>query len=244
MFVNECKSYCIDDLEITPVLDENGLPDRDLNPGDYVRHFKGNVYHILGVARHTESEEPLVIYESVTSPQKSVWARPLDMFKSKVDKEKYPNVFQIWRLEKVTINEKHPLKLNVSLEMVYGRQSEELCGKALTNFWNKYYNSSEHVVLVRSVTNKEDMFQNNPKGVSHSISGMFSGVSLKPAEHIQDGIMLTFHIGKVGREVSVSVLYGDSIYILDDIPRLVIYDNKNKVYDIFDVVPKSEVTSV
>lgn len=47
-------------------------------PGLY-RHFKGHEYEVLGVAKHTESLEPLVVYRD-TQDREKLWARPLSMF--------------------------------------------------------------------------------------------------------------------------------------------------------------------
>lgn len=55
------------------------------------KHFKGNVYKILGVAVHTENSERLVVYQSVESPEK-VFARPIDMFMSEIDRFRYPMI--------------------------------------------------------------------------------------------------------------------------------------------------------
>lgn len=66
--------------------------------GKFYRHFKGFKIKVLALAKHTEREEELVIYEELDS--KKIWARPKEMFLSKVDKEKYPNVEQIYRFEK------------------------------------------------------------------------------------------------------------------------------------------------
>lgn len=41
------------------------------------RHFKGGIYEVLGVARHSESEEHLVVYKS---PSGEWWVRPREMF--------------------------------------------------------------------------------------------------------------------------------------------------------------------
>lgn len=57
--------------------------------GKMYRHFKGGFYRVLGVAVHSETAELMVIYyrpESMTR----IWARPLEMFLSPVDKSKYP----------------------------------------------------------------------------------------------------------------------------------------------------------
>lgn len=64
------------------------------------RHFKGNLYWVLGVARHSETEEPLVVYRALYG-EGGLWARPLAMFLEPVDKEKYPDVAQDMRFEKI-----------------------------------------------------------------------------------------------------------------------------------------------
>jgi hypothetical protein len=49
-----------------------------LHPGRY-RHFKGNEYEVLGVARHSETDEMLVVYRPLYG-EGGLWARPLAMF--------------------------------------------------------------------------------------------------------------------------------------------------------------------
>jgi hypothetical protein len=55
-----------------------------MTPGRY-RHFKGGEYEVLGTARHSETEEVLVVYRPVTSPD--WWVRPLEMFTETVEHE-------------------------------------------------------------------------------------------------------------------------------------------------------------
>ena len=81
--------------------------------GDIVRHFKREMlsaeemerepnmylYEIMGQAEHTESGEMLMIYRPLYGEGK-LYARPMEMFLSPVDREKYPEVKQKLRFEK------------------------------------------------------------------------------------------------------------------------------------------------
>ena len=53
-----------------------------IRPGRY-RHYKGNHYEVIGVARHSETEEELVVYRKLYDDG-SLWVRPLDMFSEDV----------------------------------------------------------------------------------------------------------------------------------------------------------------
>ena len=84
-------------------------PDRTFRPGDRVQHFKRELvdpngtqylYQIVGVATHSETREPMMIYQGLYDNYE-LYARPYDMFISEVDREKYPDIKQKYRFEKV-----------------------------------------------------------------------------------------------------------------------------------------------
>lgn len=61
-----------------------------LKPGRY-RHYKGKDYQVIGVARHSETEEELVVYRTLYGDH-GLWVRPLAMFTEQVmrDGESHP----------------------------------------------------------------------------------------------------------------------------------------------------------
>ena len=50
------------------------------------RHFKGNEYEVLAIAKHSETCEPLVIYRALYG-EGGVWARPLSMWNKQVERD-------------------------------------------------------------------------------------------------------------------------------------------------------------
>lgn len=72
---------------------------RDIKVGAKYKHFKGTIMEVIAVAKHSETLEEMVVYKHLDDDQ--IWVRPLEMFNSKVDKEKYLDVTQEYRFEEV-----------------------------------------------------------------------------------------------------------------------------------------------
>ena len=62
------------------------------------KHFKGDYYLLVDVAKHSETGEDYVVYRKLYEDC-ALWVRPLEMFLEEVDHEKYPEVEQQYRFQ-------------------------------------------------------------------------------------------------------------------------------------------------
>ena len=66
--------------------------------GRIYKHFKGDLYLVEGIVLHSETKEKMVLYRALYG-RGIRYVRPYDMFVSKVDRQKYPNVKQEYRFQ-------------------------------------------------------------------------------------------------------------------------------------------------
>ena len=66
------------------------------------RHFKGNPYEVIGIARHSEDESPMVVYRALYG-EGGIWVRPADMWNERVTRDgvTYRRFYRLDRIERV-----------------------------------------------------------------------------------------------------------------------------------------------
>lgn len=122
-------------------------------PGEFYRHFKNKLYQIVAVATHSESKEQLVIYQALYGDF-GVYARPLNMFLSEVDREKYPDIEQKYRFEKLE-------NISEASKQITDRNSEiniETSGDEQKDFFIDFLDADDYYTKKKIIlANKENI---------------------------------------------------------------------------------------
>lgn len=133
--------------------------------GDIYRHFKDKLYEIITIAIHSETEEEMVVYKQMYG-NLDTYVRPLSMFLSEVDHEKYPDVKQKYRFERIGA-----LRLEEADEE--SREVEEVSVEARKPVEEKKpveeekIVSEEHVVIETKAEITEEPLQEEQPKVQH-----------------------------------------------------------------------------
>ena len=74
-----------------------------------IDNFKGKLYLVMDVAKHSETMEELVVYKALYG-EFGIFVRPLDMFLSEVDRNKYPDCKQKYRFQEINDEDINKIK--------------------------------------------------------------------------------------------------------------------------------------
>ena len=138
-------------------------------PGTFYRHFKNKLYQVIAVAVHSETGEPRVVYQARYGTF-GMYVRPLEMFMSPVDREKYPDADQEYRFERVW-PENDPVRTAwQDREQGETDKEEELPGPWLERFLDALRPEDKLAVLK----------QMEGKATKRELDCMFMAMDLKP----------------------------------------------------------------
>lgn len=118
---------------------------QELQIGRVYRHFKGDYYLVEGLAHDSESGVPCVIYRKLYG-NGGLWVRPLEMFLSRVDREKYPEVRQEYRFqlqEIASVAHHKALKYAVKMDLIPFNPADKVERPKKQRYIADYYRQEE-----------------------------------------------------------------------------------------------------
>ena len=118
---------------------------QELQIGRVYRHFKGDYYLVEGLAHDSESGVPCVIYRKLYGDG-GLWVRPLEMFLSRVDREKYPEVRQEYRFqlqEIASVAHHKALKYAVKMDLIPFNPADKVERPKKQRYIADYYRQEE-----------------------------------------------------------------------------------------------------
>lgn len=126
--------------------------------GEFYRHFKNKLYQVITIAEHSETGESMVVYQALYGDYRT-YVRPMDMFVSKVDPIKYPEVTQTYRFEKVSFEAGREEEIVVVQKKEPEKEPEKDLNPHLVSFIEAetYEQRLESLSMLRGKIGQEEM---------------------------------------------------------------------------------------